>query len=501
MSGIQRAFEWCRSTERRQWWSALLAFLALALCWSVATPLFAAPDEPAHVVRAASLARGQILGESAPGTRDKPSRPLVVEVPEIFKSAKGVDCVRGRPQSTAECIAFFGSGRVTKVETTAGRHPPSYYAIVGLPSLPFASGFGVRLMRLLSAILTAAFMASAFASIMRIRASRLAGVGLAVATTPMVLFLGGTVNPSAPEIAAAICLWTTGLVVIDSTSAVDQRLVARLGVAASGLALIRQLGPLWLTLVGLTLIGVAGLRRTRTLLLLRSVQIAVLAAGVSCVLQVAWVAATGTLDPSNANSVGMDDSNDVTLRRTVGRTFEFWLQSIGNFGWLDTSPTRWVWFMWTVAIGMVAVLGILLANRRIVIAMLTTAVLTWSIPIVFESLNAQEAGYFWQGRYTLPLAVGVPILAGVGAAQRSRAPRIDLRPLSWCVGIALGAAQLLAFGQAIRRYAVGAKGSLNFFTGAAWAPPIAAAPLMLLFIAALVAWYGLILGASADEGR
>jgi hypothetical protein len=485
---------WCRATERRQWWAAFLAYLILAICWSLATPLFASPDEPAHVVRAASVVRGQLLGRSAPQFEDEASAPLLVKVPEIFRSAAGVGCLAGQPQKTAECISFAGSTKTTEVKTTAGRHPPSYYATVGVPSLLFPSGFGVRLMRFVSALITAAFFASAFASARSVRAPRIAGLGLAVATTPMVLFLSGVVNPNAPEITAAMCLWATGLVMCDSERVVDRRLVIRLGVAASALALIRQLGPLWLLLIGLTIVGVAGLPRTLELLRRRAIRIVLLVAGLCATFQVLWVMSTGTLDPGNANTAGIDGPFSHIMRTAVGRETGFFLEFIGSFGWLDTRPPSFVWLMWSVALGGIVLMAILFARRQIVIAMLTTALLTWGVPFFLEARSAREAAFFWQGRYTLPFAVGIPILAGVGAAQRKEWPSFNYSRLAWCTGVALGTAQWLAFSQTIRRYAVGADGRLNFLTDTPWTPPVPAVALLLAFAVGLAVWYGLVLG-------
>ena len=69
-------------------------------------------------------------------------------------------------------------------------------------------------MRLVSAVITAALLASAITAVHRSAAPLLLGVGLAVAVTPMVLFLGGLVNPSGPEIAAALAFWVCSLVLV-----------------------------------------------------------------------------------------------------------------------------------------------------------------------------------------------------------------------------------------------------------------------------------------------
>ena len=40
-----------RSTPRRMWWTSFVLVTLLIGFWSYADPLFAGPDEPAHVVR------------------------------------------------------------------------------------------------------------------------------------------------------------------------------------------------------------------------------------------------------------------------------------------------------------------------------------------------------------------------------------------------------------------------------------------------------------------
>lgn len=494
MNRISGWLTWLRATERRHWWAALLTYLALAICWSLATPLFASPDEPAHVIRAASVARGQLLGRSNDDLADAPNTPLLVEVPRIFASAGDVGCVAFKPQVTADCISFAGPTSIAEVQTSAGRHPPGYYAIVGLPSLLFPSGFGVRLMRLLSALLTATFFASALASARRVRAPGIAGLGIVVATTPMLLFLSGTVNPSAPEITAAMCVWVSGLVCCQPRTVIDRRLALRLGIAASALILIRPLGPLWLFLIGIIIIGVAGWTQAVELLRQRAVQAVLIVAGVLAALHVSWILVNGTLDAGSANTEGLSGPFTSVVRSVVGRGSAFFRESVGVFGWLDTNPPYVVWLMWALGLGGIAVIALVLARRPILFAMLTTMLLTWGLPIFFEARSARSAAFFWQGRYTLPLAVGIPILAGVGTAQRKHWPALDYRPLIWCTGIGLGAAQWLAFGQAIRRYAVGADGTLNLLRNTPWAPPIPAAVLLLAFPIGLCVWFGIVLG-------
>ena len=41
--------------------------MGLPTAWTVATPLMGAPDEPAHVIKAAAVVRGEMAGLEKPG--------------------------------------------------------------------------------------------------------------------------------------------------------------------------------------------------------------------------------------------------------------------------------------------------------------------------------------------------------------------------------------------------------------------------------------------------
>ena len=83
--------------------------LATSVCalWGLANPQFAAPDEPAHVIRAHALDHGQITGKT-PSPRllkelkgDKAS--LQVREPEIYE-ALCTTCVAFQCDAPAECL-------------------------------------------------------------------------------------------------------------------------------------------------------------------------------------------------------------------------------------------------------------------------------------------------------------------------------------------------------------------------------------------------------------
>ena len=242
-----------------RWWTSFAIFAALGLAWVLATPLFAAPDEPAHVVRAASVGRGQLLGTTPPKDQQVPpigDAAVVVTAPGIYRSANNVACYVWRAGTPASCFWLAGSRAETHVETYVGHHSPAYYVPVGFLSRVLRPGVGqVYLMRIIGMLAIAALLASALETLRRTVVPMWAGTGFAIALSPMVLFLGATVSPSGVEIGSAIGVWVHGSVLAkEAADRVDPKLVDRLGIAACVLVLSRALSPLWLAVLGLVLL-------------------------------------------------------------------------------------------------------------------------------------------------------------------------------------------------------------------------------------------------------
>jgi Mn2+/Fe2+ NRAMP family transporter len=100
-------------------------------------------------------------------------------------------------------------------------------------------------------------------------------------------------------------------------------------------------------------------------------------------------------------------------------------------------------------------------------------------------------GAFWQGSYTLPLAVGMPILAAFALAATERGRELVGSRFVLVVGLVVSFAQLLAFAQNLRRYTVGIKGPIAYFQHAQWNPPLPSLVLTVAYalaVTAYVAW-------------
>src|SRR5256714_12487291 len=93
------------------------------------------------------------------------------------------NCFARRPNRDAACHRFTGSESKTKeVITEAGRHPPAYYAGVGGVSRLWPNAPGaIYVMRFVTVLITALFVALAVGALSRLASPRGALGGLAVA--------------------------------------------------------------------------------------------------------------------------------------------------------------------------------------------------------------------------------------------------------------------------------------------------------------------------------
>jgi len=107
--------------------------------------------------------------------------------------------------------------------------------------------------------------------------------------------------------------------------------------------------------------------------------------------------------------------------------------------------------------------------------------------VLLEAIQVRDIGFQWQGRYTLPIAVAVPVLAGFGISDRG-VLQFSRRRLSFLFLAGLTVAQVAAFWQPLRSYSVGANGPVWFFPQSVWEPPVPGALLLAGYAVALVAF-------------
>lgn len=502
LSSLRSMVDGLRSSNRRVWWTSFATVTILCALWAFANPLLAGPDEPSHVLRAVAIDRGQLTGRSlTPAFREQFKHDrldyLLVRVPAFYAS-NATSCFARVGSRTAECLRFTNSTREVDGATYVARHPPAYYAIVGVASrITHPGTAALYLMRLITAAITGALIATAITALRRAAAPKLLAVGLALAITPMVLFVSSIVNPSGPEVAAAIAVWVCGLlVVLRAHERVDRWLVGATGIAGCVLALTRQLGPVWLAIIALTFLGVSNRAALRNLARDNWARLWTFLIAGACIVQLAWNVIIKPLDVSRSGGARVNIEMSDIVRIVTGRGFFRYKEMIGVFGWLDTPAPAVTWLPWTAAVVFLFFAAVVWASRRYVAVLFALLAVVVIVPIVIESAAYGDAGGLsWQGRYTLPIAVGVPILAAFALTTTERGRQLVSRRFLVVTGVVLAVAQAFAFAQNLRRYTVGYDGAVQFWKHPDWTPPVSPLLLTILYLIVIVTFVAWLLGA------
>lgn len=426
-----------------------VGFFVLFAAWAIATPPFAAPDEQYHVSRASGVARGQIV---PPGNdRYGGGAGAVVEARGLAAAAAQWRCLQFHLGQNASCAGPISSdpGEIW-VFSGAAKYAPVYYAVVGWPTLLAFDDAAVYLMRLVSAAWCAAMLAGALAIALRFDRHRWLGVGVVVAVTPQIAFLSGTINPNSVEIAAAVLTWTAGLAIAASPTPAPTSWFRWFAVGATSMVLMRQLSPFWLVGILAACAILAGRPRLRELRRSRRMYRWMLPPLVGTFLQLIWTYGVGTDDvPVGARS---DAPTGFTLPEVLRRQPDRWVQYISNVGWLDVPlpgilATAWL-ALW-LGLAFLALRGRVPLRARWSLGLVLLGVLV--VPIMLEWPLTHRLGFFWQGRYALPVAVGVPLLAAAVLASR----RLPRDPPRWAFPVAFvvtGFVGMWSFVRAFMRY-------------------------------------------------
>jgi hypothetical protein len=485
----------------RLWFLPFLILVLMGTLWSLATPIGAYPDEQAHIFHAVSAVRGEVLGKNVPGVGN--GNLTEVKVPSTYAQINW-QCFEAHPSVSASCqTKIKPSSKLVSVEDYTGRYPPFYDLIVGLPSLLTTKTVSVYLMRFMSTLLDAGFIALAFATARRWSRSRLLPAGLLVAATPMCVYFVGGINPNGFEIASAVAMWTAAVVLAnDHLEAPPRSLVAVLGVSAIAVAFARGDSPLWLIVVAVALAPI-WVRRIRMDVLRRryvAAWIGVVAVGV--VVAATWTLTAHALRVADPHQFVQKDFKAAVFN-TIGGTPSTLNQEIGVFGWLD-NVAPWITITgWYVLGGGSILIGAFLSSARKLLSLALTAVIALALPTAFTLYAWRQSGdAIALGRYYLPAAAGIPIVA-LGLLRTGRMPVWATRRLQLCIGATAAVSQFFAFFYALRRHYVGNAGPIlgtgSLPASKVWNPPVDVLTLDALFLVACIAIVIVVQGWSGDS--
>jgi hypothetical protein len=441
-------------------------YALLLLTWVFASPFGAAPDEGAHAVRAAAAGSGQWQGQpSAPYGRGPDRTQAQADVLNTQAQrftipaslAPPAPCFAGRPDQPASCVngqaapPASGTVQATTYETTA---PPGLYTLAGLamrlpqPSLP--PGYLGRLaVALVCALLLtgAAWAASARGSLWPL-------AGVALASSPTVLFLGAALSTAGVAAAAAIC-FTTGVLAF-WMGPPRRGLTPVIGASGAVLALVSAGGALALVVLVVAMLPLVRARRLTEpgAVLASAVVTAGLVGGVALALDHRPLPA-GPADPLGA------------LLTVLAAAPALLQQAIGVFGWSDVPLPVAAYEVWGGLVVVGVSTALLLGRWRDRLALLLVAGGALAAAAIAEAFVLAPVGWDLRGSFLLPILTGLPIVAAYVVHSARVRPRADVM----LVGMAAVGVQLLGLWVNARRYAVGSQGPMSFLDSAQWAPP------------------------------
>ncbi len=461
----------------------------LAGLWSFATPIGAAPDEPAHLIKAASVVRGQFIG-------DRGAQGEIVQVPRYIAFTHAQTCFAFEPDISADCMAQVpgNSSELVDAPTTAGLYNPTYYLIVGWPSLIAQDSVGIYLMRLVSGIAVSLLLALGLALVSTWRRPTIPLIGYATALTPMVIFLNGTINPNSMEIAATLAAFVALLTVIREPHA--EELAGRaaiIAVAAALAANMRGLSLLWLAIALLAPFLLVSKELLLVLLRARSVRVAIATVAAAAIAAMVWLLSTNSLgaaleDPGPVtNAPGVGTPGILGFVWTLLSTFHYAQGVVGIFGWLDTPAPPEVYFIWAVLAGGAAFLALVLLRGKALRLAVILIVAVLLLPPLLQGIYITDGGVIWQGRYILPVFVCAIVAITAALSDRIRLTRSSQTRLIVLVFSVWSIAQFMSFATALRRYAVGLHQGWQQLLSPEWVPPGGVFPLLVGFALVLVA--------------
>jgi 4-amino-4-deoxy-L-arabinose transferase-like glycosyltransferase len=461
---IPRAVPWIRGVLRQvpraAWICALIAVLN-AVCWSVITPPFQAPDEPSHFAYVQQLAETATLPRTGGGSYSPEEETALRDLrqsevqwhPEVHTITTRAE--QGRLQDDlSQSLGRTGEGGAGVAST----QPPLYYALEAIP-YELASGGTLldrlELMRLLSALmagLTALFVYLFLREgLPGVRWAWSVG-GLGVALAPLLGFISGVLNPDAPLGAVSALLFY--LFARAFRRGLTPRLAVAFGVvtAVGLLTKLNFIGLLPGVLLGLIVVTIRAARISGRSAYRSLALVVAIAASPACVYVLVnllsnhpglGVLSSGIHITSERGSVFHEISYiwQFYLPRLPGMAHDFpgifptrqiWFdRSVGLYGWLDTPFPVWVESIALIPAALIAILAIrelvtvrtTLRRRLVELAVYgvmgagVLALVGADSYVAFPS----QAGTYAEPRYLVPMLAllgAVLVLGARGAGRR-----------------------------------------------------------------------------------
>lgn len=479
------------------WLVSFILLSGLGVLWGLATPMPSGGDEPAHSIKAAAVASGQLIGSRRPGI---PANSAIVRVPaRVVGLSQAGSCYYPDPAlpSRACRITLADPEAIVEAGTYVAHYPPAYYALTGLPTVVSKQAWTLRGMRVVSAVYGAFFLALALAAAIAWSRSRWLLAGVALCVTPVTLYNVSIVNPSGLEIATALSAWTMAAILILERRAARAGPLIAFVVSGLVLAFTRPLSFAWVPALAVTLCLIEW-RSVRTLWADHRVKVA---AGISAVVALAAALFVLVHKSTVVEHFPLPPGTPESwIVHHLLRHIPTWItEFVGQFGSPNFGGPAIAVTIWLIALAGLLIWGLASARwtQAVWLALFTVGAVA-VFPFVATFTHVRLQGLGWQGRYNMPLAVGVPIIAASLIGRRrwfspgSRAALVVV----WVVG------QAVSLYFVFSRYRVGLDSLFHPFRSVpdGWEPPLGTG-LTLALGAVLVAACGAWLWFASHERR
>ncbi len=396
-----------------------LGLLGLMIAWTLAVPPFRGSDEFDHVYRASAVARGSWLPDPSDATR---GTGAWVDVPRDLVDAARPECQRLPYTDDDDCVGT-GTGGTVRVASGAGRYNPVFYAVVGTAALPFDGTTALYVMRGVTVLICWLLFLACVAVTRRWATTAWGYVGLALACPPVLVYSSSVVAPNGVEMMAALLLWSSLVACLAGPAPPSRWLLGAVALSGVVLVTLRSLGPLWCLLILVSVLAicppVAG--RLRDLARRPAAWVAAGAVAIATVGSVAWIAAMGSLRLDTGGRPEVPLGYWDRVGKVVGDVPVTVLQSIAAFPFRDQSAHPVIYPCWLLLAGGLVVLALRRGENRLRAGLLATIAAAIVVPTLIQVATYNEFGSVWQGRYGLPYAIGIAVVAA-HAIDRTRRP-------------------------------------------------------------------------------
>ncbi|UZX03891.1 DUF2142 domain-containing protein [Arthrobacter sp. CDRTa11] len=462
-----------QKSGRGTFWWVFLLLMGLSTAWTVATPLMGVPDEPAHVIKAASVVRGELTGREMAGGGGF----HLVKVPAGIAYYDSFGCFAQQKEITPSCVPPFDGdiNALVDARTSAGNYNPIYYTVVGLPSLVNSGAGAVYGMRLINAVLSCLFLSIAFSALSKMRHRKWAMVAAAVSVTPMVLFLNGAVNPNSLEYATSAALLANLVLLLERSAEPDvyRRYVPPITAAACLLANTKGLSLLWLALMVITACILGTWPQIRELCRNAWVWAGTAAISLACAFALYWLVRHDSLESNPFEAAGYSPWAGAEIM--MDRTFDYATGYVGQFGWLEVPAPLGAFVLWLGLAGALVMGAVVLSRGRTRTATIFLLSALLLLPPLLQAQAVETIGIVWQGRYVLALFLPLLLVCGIALDRTNPGPfSQQTASILYAAAALVALFQLWTFLQTLRRYVTGwavDRRWSEMITNPSWQPP------------------------------